>query len=268
MIKKFNRILKNPFIIPKKIFLIIVLFFQKLNYKESVFIKLQNEKFNKLNLNREIGLIYLKRIKETFKIPTRKMSSEHEVFFSSLACKFENRFKKILEIDTFYGNNSLLLSRIFKSSEIDTIDLDSNSDEFKYSYDRLNQIKEFSNNRSSVLKKNKNIKFIEMNSIKLCNHEKKYDLIWIDGAHGYPIVCIDILNSLRLLNENGLIMCDDVYINKIESDNMYSSIAAYETLTELQKEKVISLDLIYKRLDIENNFSEKNRKFIAIIQKI
>ena len=268
MINKFKRILKNPLIIPKKIFLIIVLFFQKLNYKESLFIKLQNEKFNKLDLDRELGLIYLKRTKETFKIPTRKMSSEHEVFFSSLACKFENRFKKILEIGTFDGNNSFLLSRIFKNSEIDTIDLDSNSNEFKYSYDRVNQNKEFSNNRNFILKKDRNIKFIEMNSIKLCNHDKKYDLIWIDGAHGYPVVCIDILNSLRLLNENGFIMCDDVYINKIESDKMYSSIAAYEVLTELQKEKIVSFDLIYKRLDVENNSSERNRKFIAIIKKI
>ena len=107
-----------------------------------------------------------------------------------------------------------------------------------------------------------------MNSLKLCISNKKYDLIWIDGAHGYPGVCIDIINSLRLINSNGIILCDDVYINRIVSDKMYNSIAAYEVLTELKKEEIIDFNLIYKRLDLKNNSNEKNRKFIAIFNLI
>ena len=195
------------------------------------------------------------------------MSSEHEIFFSSLSCKFENKFKKILEIGTFDANNCFLLSQIFKNSEIHTIDLESYSEDFKNTYGRIDKIKKFEDSRNSNLKKSKNIKFFEMNSIKLCNQNQKYDLIWIDGAHGYPLVCIDIINSIRLLNDNGLIMCDDVYTNQVESDKMYKSIAAYEVLNELQKEKIISFELIYKRLDIKNNSSNRERKFIAIVKK-
>jgi len=54
--------------------------------------------------------------------------------------------------------------------------------------------------RNNILKKSKSIKFLEKNSINLINANKKYDLIWIDGAHGYPVVCADIINSLHLLN--------------------------------------------------------------------
>ena len=39
-----------------------------------------------------------------------------------------------------------------------------------------------------------------------------YDLIWIDGAHGYPIITIDIVNSLRIINPKGIILCDDIYL--------------------------------------------------------
>ena len=42
------------------------------------------------------------------------------------------------------------------------------------------------------------------------NHKKKYDLIWIDSAHGYPVVCIDIINSLHLINEKGIIMAKEL----------------------------------------------------------
>ena len=47
-----------------------------------------------------------------------------------------------------------------------------------------------------------NVKFKQMNSIKLTYEQDEFDLIWIDGAHGYPFVTFDILNSLRLSNQN------------------------------------------------------------------
>ena len=107
-----------------------------------------------------------------------------------------------------------------------------------------------------------------MNSLKLINHNKSYDMIWIDGNHVYPTVCIDIINSLNLLNEGGLVMCDDIYTNKITSDKMYYSNAAIETLRELANEKIIEYKLIYKRLDVENNFNKDQRRFIGIFKKI
>ena len=64
------------------------------------------------------------------------MSSEHEVLFSSLSLNYNNNIKKILEIGTFDGKNSYLLSLLFKNSKIDTIDLEKNDINFKNSYNR------------------------------------------------------------------------------------------------------------------------------------
>ena len=128
----------------------------------------------------------------------------------------------------------------YLKKNIDTIDLPENDENFINFYDRKNKVNKFIQARDNILSKNEDIKFFTLNSLKLLNHKKKYDLIWIDGAHGYPIVCIDIINSLHLLNENGIIVCDDVHknLNQIKSDKMYHSIAAYETLNELNKENL------------------------------
>ena len=36
----------------------------------------------------------------------------------------------------------------------------------------------------------------------------------IDGAHGYPTVAMDIINSLRLANINAYILIDDIFKGK------------------------------------------------------
>jgi hypothetical protein len=41
-------------------------------------------------------------------------------------------------------------------------------------------------------------------------NKKKFDLIFIDGLHHEDQVTKDILNSLKFLNENGIIVCHDM----------------------------------------------------------
>ena len=204
-----------------------------------------------------------------FQSRNSQMSSEHETIFSSLSLSNNKSITDILEIGTFDGFNALLLSNLFPNSNIDTIDLPENDDDFINFYNRKDNISKFIQNRNNFLSKNKNINFFPLNSLKLLNHKKKYDLIWIDGAHGYPMVCIDIINSLHILKENGLILCDDVYLNlnQNNSDNMYYSIASYETLNELKKQNLINFRLAYKRLNPKYNCIENTRKFIAIVLK-
>jgi predicted O-methyltransferase YrrM len=244
-------------------------FFYKYKYKENFFKNHQSNIFSKFNLNRNLGLLKIKNIKTKYKfLSSNKMSSEHETFFASISLNSSIKIKKILEIGTFDGKNAFLLSLLFEDAKVETIDLKKNDDNFKNFYNRKNQINKFTNLRNNFLSKNKKIIFKEFNSIHLYNSDKKYDLIWIDGAHGYPVVSMDIINSLRLINKNGIIMCDDIYVNKIKSDKMYNSNAAIETLTELKNENIINFDLIYKRLDCKNNSDINKRKFIAIIKKM
>jgi nitrate reductase NapAB chaperone NapD len=97
--------------------------------------------------------------------------------------------------------------------------------------------------------------------------KEKFDLIWIDGAHGYPIVVSDIINSIKLLNTYGIILCDDIFLDNIPTqDNIYTSIATYETLKNLEGADIINFKLIYKRLDINNNSNPNFRKFIGFVK--
>ena len=159
------------------------------------------------------------------------------------------------------------MSELFSTAQIETIDLPHSDENFKNFYNRKENVYSFVKSRNDLISKNKSIKFLEQNSINLINQDKKYDLIWIDGAHGYPIVCIDIINCLKLINDNGRILIDDIFPSKIKSDEMYDSVAGYETLEELKKAEIFNYTLIYKRLDSENNCETKNRKFVAIVQK-
>ena len=271
----FRRIINNlarPYKIPKKIFNKLNYYSKYKYYNKNFFEKKQNEIFENFGLSREEGIRNLIVIKKKidFNLRNIEMSSEHEIIFSSLSLSKNKSISDILEIGTFDGFNSLLLSNLFPNSNVDTIDLPENDGDFINFYNRKNSTEDFVQKRDIILSKNKNINFFPINSLKLLNNEKKYDLIWIDGAHGYPVVCIDIINSLYALKQNGLILCDDVYLklNQSNSDSIYSSIATYETLNELKKQNLINFRLAYKRLNAKDNCVENKRKFIAIVSKI
>ena len=259
--------------IPNKLYFKYNIYISKKNYDQSYFENKQDKIFNSLNLNRAEGIKNLNFIKKKFDLYSNAnigMSSEHEVLFSSISIKKKTEILNILEIGTYDGYNSLLLSKLFSKSKIDTIDLNKNDADFINYYNRKDTVKEFVSKRNNHLSQDPKINFYELNSLNLLNHKKKYDLIWIDGAHGYPVVCIDIINSLNLVNKGGIIMCDDIHINldQSSSDRMHHSIASYETLKELQKQNLLTFELIYKRLNFKNNFIKKKRKFVAIVFKV
>jgi predicted O-methyltransferase YrrM len=269
---KIIRNLTRPHKILKKIFYKLNYHFSYKKYNKNFFEKEQNEIFEHFGLNRQEGIKNLTLIKKDldFKLRNSEMSSEHEVIFSSLSLTKNKTLTDILEIGTFDGFNSLLLSNLFPDSNIDTIDLPETDDDFINFYNRKDNVGKFIQDRNIILSKNKNINFFPLNSLKLLNYKKKYDLIWIDGAHGYPLVCIDIINSLHILKENGLILCDDVHLklNQNNSDKMYNSIASYETLNQLKNQNLINFRLVYKRLYAKDNCMENERKFVAIVSKI
>ena len=100
------------------------------------------------------------------------------------------------------------------------------------------------------------------------NYFEKFDLIWVDGAHGHPVISVDILNSLRLLNQDGLIACDDIFVNKlVKQDSVYYSNAAHELIEALKQNNIIDVTYIYKRTLKKYNVNLKLRKYIAIFNK-
>lgn len=270
MISKIINNILSPQKLTKKIFNKIRFLYNKKKYDKTLYEDEQNKIFGSLNFQREKGLKKITEIKNNFSIKTGGMSSEHETLLACISLKKKLDIKDILEIGTFDGANCHLLSRLFPESNIDTIDLGANDKDFIHSYNRESSLKDFLEKRSKNLSQSKKINFIELNSLKLINYEKKYDLIWIDGAHGYPVVSSDIINSLKLINHNGIILCDDIYKNLESSkyDKMYRSIASYETLQALQEQQIIKFNLIFKRLDAEYNSDESERQFVAICERI
>jgi len=249
----------------------------KLNYNEIFYTNNQNKKFQNLKMNRNLALKKLNNIKNDY-FTHSPMNSEHQVLFASLSLR--KKIKNILEIGTFDGTNAYQLSILFPKAKITTLDLPAKSEEFKKSYDRSESIKRknFIKKRNIILNKSHNIRFVEKNSLNLIFEKKKYDLVWVDGAHANPVVTSDIINSLRLLSKTGYMACDDIYVRKSTEDinfntfdpkfanQMFSNLDAYKTLLSLKAAKLIEFKLIYKRIDANNSIPGR-QKFIAIVKK-
>ena len=72
-----------------------------------------------------------------------------------------------------------------------------------------------------------------------------------------------------MLNKNGIALCDDVFLTKpFNEDQTYRSIGAFQTLKSLENEKLISLNLFYKRLDALNNCDPSKESLLLYLQKI
>ncbi len=264
----FKLILINPRLFLNKFIFKIKYYLAKKNYNKNKFIEDQEKIYKKNDLNRNLGIQNFFNLSSKHSFLDNPSSSEHQI----LLCAISERqhINNILEIGTYDGSNSFLISKLFPKSKIDTIDLPDDDVTFRKIYGRqdYNKFKNLNETRDKILKENININFIQKNSVKLIEETKKYDLIWIDGAHGYPVVTIDIINALRLINKNGIILCDDVWINKpIKQDKIYNSLASFETLKQLEDNNLINFDLFYKRLDVESNSFKYNRKYIAYIKK-
>ena len=161
------------------------------------------------------------------------------------------------------------MSKLFPKATITTIDLEDNNPIFKNTYKRDKKINLFIKNRNKLISQQKNINFIQMNSLELSisnNNIHKQDLIWVDGAHGYPIVSADITNSIKLMNKKSILMCDDIWKKTKRNDNMYVSNAGYETLLSFEDAKIIKNYFFRKRLGKKVNGNYKFISFSKLVE--
>jgi len=252
-----------PFRLVRKMFYLIINLFGIYKIKDVR----QDEFYKKIGLDRKSGLeklniIMKKRFGYAYQ-ENKNSFSEHLILFASISINFP--FKNILEIGTYNGQTALILSDLFSSSIVTTIDLPSKDSDYYGTYGRDKNASQFIKQRDEILAKNKKINFLEKNSVSLINSNKKYDLIWIDGAHGYPVVAMDLINSVRLLNSNGIIMIDDIFTNKLTSDKFYKSVGGIESIEALKNANLIKkYYLIPKRLMTNQNVPWK-KKYVGLI---
>lgn len=266
MFKRIIRNLSNPYLLLMKIVKKIVIAYASFNYNKEYYSNKQEELFSYWGLTYIDTVSELKEIYKKNPLLEVKMSSCHHNLFLALSKK--HKFKNILEIGTHTGAGAVLLSTIFPEAKITTIDLPDDHSIFSDTYNRSdnNERSIFINDRNTLLATKNKVEFKQMNSLELSFCKDKYDLIWLDGAHGYPVVTCDIVNSLRLVTSDGFILCDDVWKSIYKSDEMYSSIASYETINALSEANLLNYSLIYKRV-VKPLAHPKLAKYIAILQK-
>lgn len=195
------------------------------------------------------------------------MYSEHLMIFTAIAMSGQYNPLNILEIGTYDGKTACILAQLFPKAAITTIDLKDDDPIFAGSYGREEEDERQSliTQRDLNLAKADNISFTQQNSLHLSRlGAGNYDLIWVDGAHGYPVACCDITNSIRLLSKNGILMCDDVWVKINKSDRIYSSIASWETLSEYDNAEITRTSLLRKRLGKKHLAHEKFVSFSSL----
>lgn len=237
------------------------------------FIDLQNRVFQKIGLDREAGVFtkdeVLKNMASSGFIRS-DYPSEHEVLFASIAHSKGERVKSILEVGTFEGHTTAYLSIIFPHAQIVTMDLPLGDTDFNETYGKGGRGKRIGELRDNNINTASNILFREENSLQLVRDENEYDLIWLDGNHGHPVVVIDIVNALNLLSMDGMLVIDDVYqgLHPWQIDEHFTSNASLNTLEKLSEEGLIKFEMLLKRLGDSNNVHRRFTKHIAVVTKL
>ena len=194
------------------------------------------------------------------------MWSEHLILFSAIS-NIDNPPKNILEIGTFNGETARILSALFPNSKITTLDLEFDEILKSELYRYESKDKKLVNSREMNLRSLPNVTFLEKNSLGLIEFHDKFDLIWIDGEHSYPIAAIDISNSIRLLSPTGTAICDDVYLKARDSNKDGRSTASIDSLESFSRASLIEFKLLNKRLGFFFNFPARNKKHLGYVKR-
>ena len=271
MVKNFYlRFWRSRFNIPRRAFWkIIRILVAKLNLY-AVSSDFQNSQMMEIGLVREDGLTKLNKVLKNIMLNSydenNGMFSEHLILLSSISIA-SSQIRSVLEIGTYDGKTSVIVNKIFPEASITTIDLPIKDKDFESTYNRSGSANTFADKRNTLLNSSNQIKFLEINSIALSEMDNKFDVIWIDGAHGYPVVAMDIINTFRLCNKGGYVLVDDVWKNERISDKYYHSVGAMQSLSELKSANLIDeYFLIPKRISSYFNLPW-NKKFIGFFRK-
>ena len=229
---------------------------------------LEAEKFRSLGLDYSSGINKLKEIQGP-ELDLESISS-HLVLFASLSVA-QNPIRDILEIGTYKGETTNLLSRLFPTARITTVDLPVSDPIFSTTYRGARGTTTTQKAYETVLRQNvapENVTFIESNTFFLLSSlSQRFDLVWLDGGHKYPEVAWDTCQAYWLCRPGGLIVFDDVIQHPRPVTTEKISGATYEVLTYIQQRVNCKVTYFLKRLAPEFNSISRQKKYIAVLQK-
>jgi len=208
---------------------------------------------------------------DRFNISARTDSSMHYEVVAALIT--QKSIRKILEIGTQTGRFARFIAELADDVIVTTIDLpvgDARFDNATHrNMDAVNVSERLSPShqlRNENLAGLSNVTFIEMNSVQLTNHSQTYDLVFVDGDHTFPVVVIDAMNALRLVNATGWILFDDLR----PRGGATSEFGGAETtvlLDVLEAAGIIEVFRFHKRLEANRLYDPANRKMIALARR-
>jgi predicted O-methyltransferase YrrM len=195
------------------------------------------------------------------------MASMHWVLFACVAQRFEVR--RILEIGTYDGGTTLLLSRLFPAADITTLDLPEDDPVFAQSYAREDPAERAAFvERQARNTAGPNIELVKENSLFLPDLAlQPFDLIWVDGSHLYPEVAWDICNAHHLCRPGGVLMADDVMPHSRAVRMGYDGPDSYEVLRYLAQRVSDPILYFMKRYAPLWSADPRERKYVAMMLK-
>jgi len=261
--KIFNRLKKYSFRLYS--FFYVLLFFDK--YK---ILNIEKDKFSNLNLDYENSIIALNKTLENTSYNEEK-DSIHWLIAAALSIDSKREINNILEIGTYDGGFTKILSNLFTDSKITTIDLPDDDPVMKSLYNRNNE-KVYAEylDRQKENTSSKNIISIKKNTFFLLDElktEEKFDLIWVDGGHLYPDIAWDLSNAYYLLKKKGVLMCDDILLHKNYYNNGHVSTDSKEVLEYIFKRTEVTVLHFLKRQDPFLFSLNHTRKYVTVIIK-
>jgi predicted O-methyltransferase YrrM len=200
---------------------------------------------------------------EDVHVKSQEQQSTHLLAFAALKVAGLSP-KNILEIGTYLGFTTCLLSHLFPEAKIYTAALPSDDPVFD-DYHILNgeDVEKVFEQRLA----RPNITVIKKNSGFLWEENlPDFDLIWLDGGHQYPVVAWDHFYSLSKLTSGGWLFSDDIVRpgeDKKSEDN--PRFDAYHTVEYYSKRLENKFEYLLKREDAATYMYAK--KFIAYLHK-
>ena len=229
----------------------------------------ERRKFAELGFQYDNSLVRLNSFLRQLDRPdfNSQEDSIHLLLFSciSLSANITN----ILEIGTYLGESSVLLSQIFPNSSITTVDLPDDDPILAATYGRNNAaaMKEYREKQRRNVSR-AGVNFLQTNSFFVpAVLEKKFDLIWIDGGHLFPEIAWDICNAYHLCIRTGWILCDDVTPHKRGHRNELSSPDSFKVLEYVNRRTADKVTYFLKRESSKWSANPRKRKYVAVFQK-
>ena len=265
MLKRIARNLARPDRIPTRAYTRLETAAIVLRYDQARYEQEQVALFDAIGLDYEASKATLAAVYREAPDLSDPYSSCHHNVFAALSITKHPR--SILEIGTHSGKGAVLLSKLFPDATIDTVDLPDDHPIFIRTYQRDDAAlrSTFLRERDTLLATAANVTFRQVDSTTLTlDGQQRHDFIWVDGAHGSPVAVIDIANSVRLLNDGGVIACDDVFTHTSKHDRSYDSSASFDTIEQLHSAGLIDYGLVLKRTSVPHAHPRR-RKFVAVL---